>query len=538
MNDIGYTYFTPPQSSALWGLFLLMAVILIVMAIVITRLFILKKLKNDGYIRLKTKEKKEFIEDDFFPKSAQAIFPDENLAKRIWEVLNNENIVFLKSVDTPKITKMHLEAITKLHASGRKIKSVEGLYFLKNCVEIDLSRNEITNFRYGPSKIEYLDLSYNIISGETEYLEFIKKENSKRESPIVVDLYANPIDSTLAMSLMPQNQNETYSLSDYLKYLYNDYRALLQDINNQQIPWILYYMNAASLLIFEESLVKNLSITINNYEQIFGKDETENLIKTWNNLCGNHNTLRDTPDDQNVFSRPKHMLKKYDLIFRKVIIKQVRVYREKGTLKPLSEYEPYNSKKDIIVSIDLYNYYSNERHLELLGLTEKDIQKDTNIIKQVQPKTTDAANADTPHNAITSAKNNDYMEIIDSAILVATTEQMRNILLDLKVVLQDVLSVKLTEKKIDTIYIPETIKVVQKYIDLLTVNSKQNLNKDTVVNDLEMMEDSLKILIASYKNILSSLSVNISMDMTTDLEALNMILDVDGYGPGMKESLE
>jgi len=96
----------------------------------------------------------------FTSKAISEVFPDENLAKAVAIILNNnEDTSFV-------VTQTQLEAINTLNVEGREIRSLEGLEYLINLKHLDASFNQITNL-YPISnldKLEYVNLKHNIIS--------------------------------------------------------------------------------------------------------------------------------------------------------------------------------------------------------------------------------------------------------------------------------------------------------------------------------------------------------------------------------------
>ena len=97
---------------------------------------------------------------NFTSKAISEIFPDENLAKAIANILNNnEDTSFV-------VTQTQLEAIIILNVDGREIRSLEGLEYLINLKYLEASFNQITNL-YPISnldKLESINLRHNIIS--------------------------------------------------------------------------------------------------------------------------------------------------------------------------------------------------------------------------------------------------------------------------------------------------------------------------------------------------------------------------------------
>lgn len=136
-----------------------------------------------NYDKKHQKLKENIARNPDTPLVLREVFEDENLARAVAEALGLPDL-------KQKTSLSRLSLLEKLDASGREIRSLEGLEFLNSLAEADLSGNQISRLPdytrntlnlYGNREtLTYMDLSDNPVSRPDNLFSLDASENRRR----------------------------------------------------------------------------------------------------------------------------------------------------------------------------------------------------------------------------------------------------------------------------------------------------------------------------------------------------------------------
>lgn len=221
------------------------------------------------------------------------LFPDENLANVVAEILN-------KSVITDMVTQSELDSITSIFAYSKNISSIEGLNYLNNLDEIYMYNNLISDLTpiANLTNLSKITLSYNLVYDITplsnlEELLDISISNNQIEdlSPVTtlnkltrLEIANNNISDLSPLYGMSFSSLEVLTLTgnqlDNVELFNHSYFPILSDLwlDNNKVSDITPLQNLP--------MVEYLSFDNNEVENIEPLTHLSNLKYVWG--IGNH----------------------------------------------------------------------------------------------------------------------------------------------------------------------------------------------------------------------------------------------------------